>query len=148
MDILDAFYHTCRDYPGGIEALAPRLGVQPGVLRNKACTTNTTNKPTFAEARDICELTGDVRMLHAFASSLGYVCVKVEDGIEAGDMAVLEMVTKGLSAHGDVGAAIFAALADGRVDRKEQKGVEDAVYEAVRCLQQLRVRFAAMAEPV
>lgn len=147
MDILDAFYHTCRDYPGGIEALAPRLGVQPGVLRNKACTTNTTNKPTFAEARDICELTGDHRMLHSFASSLGYACFKFDRDVDASELAVIEVVTNSMSAHGSVGSAVYSALADGRVDRKEAKVIEEAVYKAVRCLQELRACLTSMADP-
>jgi hypothetical protein len=146
MDILDAFYHTCHDYPGGIEALAPRVGVQAGVLRNKACTTNTANKPTFAEALSVCEFTGDHRMVHAFADALGYVCVKVDQGVTAGDLAVLELVTKGLSAHGEVGAAVYSALADGRIERREMDAIEKAVYDTVRSMQELKARIASMAE--
>ena len=147
MDVLDAFYHSCHDYPGGIEALAPRLGIQAGVLRNKACRTNSQNKPTFAEARDICELTGDHRMLQAFAASLGYVCVKVDQDVTAGDMAVLELVTQSMSAHGNFGAAIHAALADGRVDKHELKAIGEAGFEMHRIVEEVVARLAAMAEP-
>lgn len=32
---LDALKLACNDYPGGVEALAMRIGMVPGVLRNK-----------------------------------------------------------------------------------------------------------------
>ncbi|HEY0062489.1 MAG TPA: phage regulatory CII family protein [Telluria sp.] len=147
MNILDALYHTVHDAPGGVEGIALRMGMLAGVLRNKICPTNTTNKPTFAEALTVCELTGDMRPLHAFAGELGYVCIKVEGEVGASDMAVLEVVTQGLSAHGNVGAAVYAALVDGRISAAELKQIEQAVFETHRALEELRSKMKSMSEP-
>ncbi len=36
MNIVDAAYHTVHDYPGGANALAPRMGIKsPAVLNSK-----------------------------------------------------------------------------------------------------------------
>jgi len=65
MNTIDAAYHTVHDYPGGAEALAPRMGMSAAVLRNKVNPNNTTHHLTYAEAQRIVALTGDVRMLQA-----------------------------------------------------------------------------------
>ena len=43
----DAFHATCHAYPGGCESLAPRLGMTPAVLRNKARPGCHTNHPIW-----------------------------------------------------------------------------------------------------
>ena len=35
MNTIDASWHTVHEYPGGSEALAPRLGMSAAVLRTK-----------------------------------------------------------------------------------------------------------------
>ncbi|MDN4057142.1 phage regulatory CII family protein [Massilia sp. YIM B02769] len=146
MNLLDAFYQTVHGAVGGCEALAVRLGMSAQVLRNKANVHSTTNKPTFEEADRICGITGDHRMVHAFAQNHGYVCVRIEDGAEASDMALLEMVAKVWQTNGEVGAEINQALADGKVDRAEVIRVRNAVKRAERALEGIVARFEGMAD--
>lgn len=106
----DAFHATCHAYPGGCESLAPRMGMTPAVLRNKARPGCHTNHPTLADADHVMSLTGDMRILHALAASHGHVCVPVDADPAPSDLAVLELVTHVWRSHGNVGAAVDAAL--------------------------------------
>jgi hypothetical protein len=55
MNPLDALYTAARAYPGGIEALAHRMGVSVAVLRNKLAPHVNTHHVTLAEASLIIE---------------------------------------------------------------------------------------------
>lgn len=137
----DAFYNTVHNAPGGHAALAVRLNMSAAVLRNKANVLSTTNKPTLDDVDNIIGLTGDAGVLHALAANHGYVCVKVEDGVSASDMAVLEIVTQIWTCQGDVGAEVNRALADGRLDPREMAAIKEAVYRTSQAMQQMVVRL-------
>src|SRR5690606_12297895 len=120
MNTADAAWHTVHDYDGGSESLGPRVGISPAVLRNKVNPKNTTHHLTLAEARRITALTGDHRMLQAWAHEEGYLLVKAPSGAsDSCDMAVLEQVVSLGVANGQFMQTIHAALADGRVDQGE-----------------------------
>src|SRR5690606_19490891 len=115
MNVLDAFYHTVHDYPGGAESLAPRMGMTPAILNNKADPKKEHNKPLLVDADNIMGLTGDFRILQALNHKHGYLMVKAPDAdATASDMAVLEHVVGLGVANGKFMQTINAALADGR----------------------------------
>src|SRR5690606_23921571 len=123
MNTRDAAYHTVHDYPGGSESLGPRVGIIPAVLRNKV-NTNTPRAEkrhhlTFEEAQRIADITGDYRMLQAWAHEAGFLLVKAPEGTNECDMSVLESVMETGVAHGRFMQSIHAALSDGKVDEKE-----------------------------
>jgi hypothetical protein len=148
MNILDAFYRTVHDAVGGCEALAVRLGMSAQILRNKANPNTTGNRVLLEDADLVMGITGDVRVLHALAGKHGHVCVRIDPAAGASDLAVLELVVKVMAGHGDVGDEVLRALADGRVEQREIKEVEGAVYRANQAMQQLVARLKDMAEPV
>lgn len=145
MNTTDAAYATVHDYPGGSESLGPRVGISPAVLRNKVNPNNTTHHLTFAEAQRIADLTGDYRMLQAWAHQAGFLLMKAPEG-NACDMAVLEQVVNLGIANGQFMQTIHAALADGKIDQKEMA----AIREAERILQTVAAtvtqRMEGMAE--
>jgi len=142
----DAFYRTVKDYPGGMESLAVRMGMNPQVLRNKANPNIATNHPTLSDVEKIMDLTGDYQVLDALAMSTGHVLIKVESNATPSDMAVLEMVTQVWAANGDVGAAVNETLADGRVELHEVAAVRKAIYRTQQALFELLSRLEGMAE--
>jgi hypothetical protein len=75
MDVSDAAYRTAHNYPGGIPALAVRMGVLASTLNSKVSVNNTTHHLTLREAVTMQEVTGDTAVLQAMASELGYNCV-------------------------------------------------------------------------
>jgi hypothetical protein len=61
MNITDAAHKTVKDYPGGSEALAVRIGMSAAVLRNKVNPNNTTHHLTLAEASEIGRLCASIQ---------------------------------------------------------------------------------------
>lgn len=131
MNSAAAAYSTVHDYKGGSESLGPLVGISPAVLRNKVNPNNDTHHLTFAEARKIADMTGDFRMLQAWAHEAGFLLVKAPEGANECDMSVLESVMETGVAHGRFMQSIHAALSDGKVDDKEV----EAIAEAERALQ-------------
>ena len=143
----DAFHATCHAYPGGCESLAPRLGMSAAVLRNKANIHCSTNHPTLDDADRVMAIAGDYRILHALAVNHGHVCLPIDHNTAPSDLAVLELVTHVWRSHGNVGAAVDAALADGRITAHEVEGIRAAIYNNITTLQQMLSRIEALQEP-
>ena len=146
MNTKDAFHQTVHSYPGGVEALASRMGMSAAVLRNKANPNHNHNVPTLADAELVQQLSGDCRVLEAMAANLGRVVVVLEEGTAPSDMAILEIMTKCWGTNGDFGAAVHQALADGRIDRREVEMIRDAVKRADQAMHQLVARIEQIAE--
>lgn len=146
MNVDDAFFHTVYDF-GNVDALAARMGVKAGVLRNKANPNNPANVPSLRDADLAMTFTGNYAVLHALAENHGHVCIKVTADAPAGDLAVLELVTHVWAANGNVGAAVDATLADGRVELRELKQVRGAIYRTQQAMLAMLARLEEMAEP-
>ena len=146
MNHLDAFHKTVHGAPGGCEAIAPRMGMSAAILRNKANPNSTTNKPSLDEADRLMGLTGVHDILHALAANHGYVCVRMEEGASAGDMAVLEMITQVWQTNGEVGTEINLALADGHLTQAEMDRIREKVRLAQRALESVLARLGGMAQ--
>lgn len=142
----DAFHQTVHGAQGGCEALAVRLGMSAAVLRNKANPNTSFNKVTLDDADRVMGLTGDYRVLEALAANHRRVCIEVEEGGSASDLAVLEIMTKCWATNGDFGAEVNRALEDGRVDRREIAAIRDSVLRANQAMHQLVARLEGMAE--
>lgn len=146
MNPKDAFHQTVHGYPGGVEALAVRIGMTAAVLRNKANPNHGYNKPSLDDVDQVMGITGDHRVLHALAGNHGYVCVRMEDDVAPSDMAVLEIMTKCWSTNGDFGAAVNRALEDGRITQREIEQIRDAVIRMDQAAHQLVARLEGMAQ--
>jgi hypothetical protein len=146
MNAHDAFYHTVHNGPGGHEALAARMDMSAAVLRNKANPHSTSNIPSLRDVERVMDLTGDYSVLHALARQSGFVCVRVDQDIVASDAALLEIVTQVWTANGAVGASVYDALADGRIEPHEVAAVKAKVFDATRVLHELVARMEGMAE--
>jgi|JI6StandDraft_1071083.scaffolds.fasta_scaffold520757_2 hypothetical protein len=92
----DAIHHVCHDYPGGVEALAPRIGRGAQVLRNKvgldhpALGTRRSHEPTLADVSAINRATDDLRVVQALAAELRAVVMRLPDVPVCDDAALLE----------------------------------------------------------
>lgn len=142
--IEDAAYNTVHDYPGGAEALAPRMGKSAKVLDSKVNRNEFRHHLTLREAVQIMGLTGDHRMLRAICRHLGYldpIRAVVYEGIA--DEQLLELVAAALES-GDVSRSLVAALADGRVTQREFESFDEQTIEAMTALAELRDRLRGM----
>lgn len=144
----DAFHQTVHSYPGGCESLGPRLGMSAAVLRNKANIHCTTNHPSLADVDRVIGITANYSVLHALAANHSHVCIPVDADVAPSDLAVLELVTAVWRTHGDVGATVDAALADGRIEAREVSRIRDAIYNHIAGLQHMLKRIEQLQEPV
>lgn len=147
MNPSDAFHATVHDAPGGCESLAPRMGMSAAVLRAKANPNADRNHPTLGDADRVMTLTCDFRILHALAANHGHVAIPVDVDTAPCDLAVLDLVTRVWRSHGNVGAAVDAALADGRVEPHEVADIRAAIYATVQALNQMLTRIEHLMEP-
>lgn len=149
MNVADAVRAVVRDYPGGAEALAVRLGMPGAVLRSKINTRCTTHHLRLDEAVAISELTGDPRILRAFAAETGRIVLDApcEADSEPSDMAVLELVAAVWAGHGELGGVIHRALADGVLTETEYELIKEATANTQTRLASLLRRLAGMVEP-
>jgi hypothetical protein len=145
MNYKDAFHKTVHSYPGGVEALAHRMGYTTGLLRNKANPNSTTNVLTMDDASRVMDFTGDYTVLHALAEQHGFTLTKVDEQPST-DMGVLENVTSIWQRMGDVAGEVHKTLEDGRVDPHEVAAVRAAVFKAFRPMMQLIERLNGMSE--
>lgn len=72
MSVDDAIYHTVHNYPGGVVALAARMGVSANTLTHKANPNNTTHRMSPAELVAMQLFSGNAAVLVAMAAALGY----------------------------------------------------------------------------
>ena len=142
----DALYKTVSNYPGGAEALAPRLGMSPQILRNKANPNNHTHHPNLNDIEQIMSFTGDVSVLHSLAKSQNYTCTQILAEGEANDMAVLEHISKVWKTNGHVGNEVHCALEDGRVSVHELARIRDAIHRTTTALHSMYKRLEGMSE--
>lgn len=145
MNYKDAFHKTVHSAPGGVEALAVRMGYKAGLLRNKANPNSTTNVLTIDDASLAMTLTGDYSVLHALAEQHGFTLTKVDEAPST-DMAVLENVTHIWQRLGDVASEVHETLKDGKVEQHEVAAVRAAVFKAFRPMMQLIERLNGMSE--
>lgn len=86
MSVPDAIYHTVHSYPGGVAALAARMGVPVGTLTHKANPNNVNHFMRPDELVAMQHFSGNVAVLHAMAAALGYTVTRATPDQSGGSM--------------------------------------------------------------
>jgi len=153
----DCLYTAARSYPGGVEALAQRLGMSASVLYKKLSPGVTSHHLSFEEATVIMDLCHSVSVpdalsaLDAQAFRLGKICIDIPT-TDGGDIDVEEiqrLVFKAVAQLGDAVAASTDALVDGHLTEQEMRAVEPKlralVQTATSWLQRMKAKSKADA---
>ena len=142
-----AIYGLVHEHPGGARALAPLLRLQPGTLSNKANPSLETHHLSVHEAVAAQAIRHDTRVIEAEARALGGVYVRLPTALrDVSDVALLEAWEDWLSAAGDTGQAIRAALADGRVSGLELRRIRTTMHAGIARELELLARLEALAD--
>lgn len=128
MNVKDAAYAIAHDYPGGVPALATRMGVSRNVLQNKLNPAVEYHKLTLDEAMRLQALTGDPRILHAMAEELGYVCVSLPGNSGGSDMELLDSFLTVLKDLGEFSAEFQDDWSDGKIKEDELSRLRAKFY--------------------
>lgn len=141
--VLDAAFHLVHDYPGGATALAPRLQKAQGTLCHELTGTGTA-KLGLLDAVKLTLLTGDRRILNAFAAECGCVVLQMPQHASGSDA----MTKLGASAKefGDFVSSVGDSLRDGAVTSTELRRVRRELAEMIASAQDVDAELGALHE--
>lgn len=140
--VLDAAYLTAHDYPGGIAALAVRIGAKnASVLSHKLNPNNQDNHLTVSDLMVIMVMTGDHRALHAACLSLGYMALPLP---ESTDDATADSITDTVKEFSEFLQSVTAALADKKITKTELRTVRKELSDLVSASSRLESILASM----
>lgn len=136
MDQLDiAVHQTAHDAPGGLPALARRMGVHEQSFRNKVCPTTESHKLNLREALAMMDITNDDRILEVLAEMRGYT---LERYVLPDAASIVSAVLSSDAEHGDVSREIMSALADGKLTEPERAAIAQQIHDAHAALDVLK----------
>jgi hypothetical protein len=142
--VLDAAYHLGQAYPGGVEALAVRLGKNATTLRHEFSGAGFA-KLGLQTAVDASVLSKDYRIVNAFAAECGGMFVLLPSSLGGEGMA-MQRVAVLAREFGEVVATVSEATADGEVSANELARVEREWAELVAAGQALMAHMRAKHE--
>jgi hypothetical protein len=125
----DVVYRIAHDYPGGIPALAARMGKSPNVLNKKVAPDVESHHATLVDVLTIVDIADrDKRFVNALCANEGGVFVSTQhlDGVS--DMALLETYTQLMAKFGEFSKSFNQALSDQRITQAEIKGIQQDMY--------------------
>lgn len=138
LDPLDACYKLAKSYPGGVAALAARMGKGHGVLQKKLAGHVDSHLLTLDEFSSIVDLSGSARCpdsmlpLHALCWRHGGAFIQLPDAEMIDDEDFLLEVIHTAKEQGDVIRRIQEALADdGKISGREMEDIEREVQESI-----------------
>ncbi|SDV48690.1 phage regulatory CII family protein [Chitinasiproducens palmae] len=127
----DALYNLARAYPGGVEALALRMGRSAHVLYNKLRPGIASHHVTFEEATEIAELCaeagveGAARHIDAMEARIGRVAVALPSIDGLSDKELTSCLYEVLAHLAAAARSIEASIADDQViDDAEMSAIE------------------------
>ena len=154
MNVRDAAYHLVHDYPGGAEALAPRLGKRATSLSAEVSPNpvlGSHGRPAaklgLLETMTMMQMSGDHRVLFAMAAELGYLAVplpRVDEDDHSDAATAAQRLGELAREFADVMGAAVTGLADGRLTDNELSQVEDEWGQLVARGQQLLALFVSL----
>lgn len=131
LDVMDAAYHTAHSFPGGVPALAQRMGMSQNTLAHKVSLHNDTHHLSLREAVAMQEVSQDKRITQAICCALGGVFIDLQADQKSTTMATVMNMAK---EFGEVLASVNAAVADGEVNLNEMHDCERQAAELIAAL--------------
>lgn len=147
MNVMDAARLVVRDYPGGAEAVAARLGKAVTSLRHELDRNYRTAKFGLEDAVTVTQLTRDtaggpdLRIATAFAAEVGAMLIPLPEF--AGGDGDMTAMTQTIREFGEYVSRVGEALADGRITDNELASTERELGEMVQAAQRLQAMLKA-----
>lgn len=137
--VLDAAWNLAHNYPGGAASLAPRIGKNPTTLAHELRGVGSA-KLALTDAVAMTALTGDLRVLNAFAQDVNCMVVPLggPDGDASGSMERVAALAREFSA---LVALVADAEVDGQISANELKRVRNEWAELQAAGQSLLVHL-------
>lgn len=130
MNLNDALYHAVHDYPGGVAALAARMGLKASTLYSMANPREDAHPWSMQRVMQVAAMTGDHRIAHAICEACGGVFIPLGKPADGAAGAYQRMVSAA-AAFGDVARAFENAMKDGRITPRERDAIANQGYESI-----------------
>lgn len=150
MDVLDSVRRAVRHYPGGLEAVAARLGKSPSTLE-KELRAAPQYKLGAVDAAEIAAMCSELHTPHALdyptrlAEQVGATLLPIPHGLEP-DSITAAAVAELMRELADVVSSVAAAEADNEISANELKTICRQWAELVGSGQQLMLALEAKHE--
>lgn len=145
MNLLDAAYNVVHDYKGGAASLAPRLGKGSTYLSAEVSATGTA-KLGLVDAEKITHLTGDLRILVAFATNAGQMLVPLpQPGALVQDDCMLRLADSAKE-FGELCSEVASDLSDGDINDNELARIDRECGQLIASVHALRESLAVRNE--
>jgi len=145
MNLLDAAYNAVHDYQGGAASLAPRMGKSPTTLAHEVSGQGAA-KLGLLDAAKITQMTGDLRILTAFATNAGQMLVPLPSaGMAVGDDCMLRLADTAKE-FGDLCREVATDLIDGAISDNELSRIDRECGDLIASLHCLRESLALRNE--
>jgi|FreactcultureFD7_1027221.scaffolds.fasta_scaffold00888_3 hypothetical protein len=143
MKLTDAAYNVVHDYAGGSASLAPRLGKSQTTLNHEVHGTGYA-KLGLEDAAKITSMTGDLRILNAFAAQCGCMVIQLpSEEIETNTFQQLAALAKEFSEYVQT---VSESIQDGRVTDNELKRTREELGHLVIAAQNIEGHLARVNE--
>lgn len=130
MNVLDAAYNVVHDYPGGAASLAPRIGKAAATLSQEVARVGTA-KFGLETAVVASVLSGDMRILEAFAAECGRMTVPLPAALMEGGDSILARLGDVLREQAHLMREVSESIADGQISENEEARIVKEAGELV-----------------
>lgn len=143
MEMMDTIHDVAKTYPGGIEALAHRMGKNSGTLRKKLLPNVDTHELTVNELRTIVDFADTDRIAQAFAADRGLMCVSMPDFDALSDKEILDLFLDLQAQQGKWAREISKAMENGEIDWCEFQSIQNEYLRYVVAGAEVMARLRA-----
>lgn len=133
MNLTDAAYNVVHGYPGGSESLAPRIGKNPTTLSHEVARVGMA-KLGLETAAQISEMSGDMRILEAFAMRCRRMTIPLPTLDAPDDDACIVELGKLLKEVGDLVSESTTCLHDGKISDNEVAQLDMRCGRLMSCI--------------
>lgn len=141
MNTRDAAYHTVHDYPGGCASLAPRMGKSPTTLAHEVSGQGAA-KFGLLDAAKLMDMTGDLRILMAMATSAGQMLVPLPTVDVRSSDDCMQRLAGTVQEFGDLCREVAVDLADGTISDNELARIDKECGQLIASVHALRESLA------
>lgn len=148
MNSLDAARYLMRAYPGGADALAPRLDKTPTTMRHEVAGSDKY-KLGLVDAEAMTQMAieahvpNPLAILNAFAANCGAMVVALPN-MSFAEGSTFEDLSSAAKEFAEFVSVAASAAADGKVTGNELRDVDRELSHLMACAQRVRNGLAAM----
>jgi len=127
--IKTAIYDTAHNYPGGLKALAAKMGVRAGTLNNKCDPAMEGHVLNIEDLWKMMAITGNIKVLVMLAGEMRHVIMEIKSYPDVSDIELLNSWAEWQAERGETEQAISDALNNQKITKSELDRIKSEMFE-------------------